>query len=180
MNYNLFLESVAFFMLCWAFVLLWRERKNFISSRLITVSLFLFSIGRLSDIFVEISVRHTSDPFIWKRGLFDQWLTNFGNFSDSIGLLCLLIAFFRITNYQHQEQKRIEELESLLPICSWCKRYRTEDGEWKPIEKYLHDSGGPPVTHGICPECAAKERQKYQESRKTPFSTTAGSVNLGA
>ena len=47
-------------------------------------------------------------------------------------------------------------LEQLLPLCANCKKYRTADGQWLPIEKYLVDSGAPTLTHGICPDCAEK------------------------
>jgi len=46
-------------------------------------------------------------------------------------------------------------LERMLPLCSNCKKYRTEEGKWLPIEKYLIDSGAPKLSHGICPDCTA-------------------------
>ena len=87
--------------------------------------------------------------------MFELILTNLGNTSDTIGILCLIFGFLKTIEYQKQEQKRIKELETLLPPCAWCKKYRTDDGEWKPIEQYLYESGAS-MTHGICPDCAAK------------------------
>lgn len=48
---------------------------------------------------------------------------------------------------------RIEGLEDLLPICSYCKSIRDEGGSWHRLEAYLHDRAGARMTHGICPDC---------------------------
>ena len=50
----------------------------------------------------------------------------------------------------------IQNLKELLPVCANCKKVRNEDGEWQPLEKYLHDSSGTSVSHGICPDCRKK------------------------
>lgn len=48
---------------------------------------------------------------------------------------------------------RVHQLEGLLPVCSWCRRIKSPDGEWADLETYLHASGTR-VTHGICESCA--------------------------
>ncbi len=48
-------------------------------------------------------------------------------------------------------------LQSLLPICAWCRSVRTEGpgGEqWMPLYEYM--SGQKTVTHGICPGCRVR------------------------
>jgi len=58
-------------------------------------------------------------------------------------------------------EAHIRDLEKLLPICSACKKIRIDDAHpenmrsWISIEKYLHESKIN-LTHGICPECAAR------------------------
>jgi PAS domain S-box-containing protein len=47
-------------------------------------------------------------------------------------------------------------LETLLPVCSWCRRVRDEDGEWEPLEAYLESVSDSRVTHGMCPDCEAR------------------------
>jgi hypothetical protein len=51
---------------------------------------------------------------------------------------------------------KIEALESLLPICAWCKNVRNDSGYWYQIEKYITANSRAKITHGICPDCAAK------------------------
>jgi sigma-B regulation protein RsbU (phosphoserine phosphatase) len=53
--------------------------------------------------------------------------------------------------------RRIRTLEELLPICMYCKRVR-EDGNYKrQLESYIHERTGSRFSHGVCPECYARE-----------------------
>jgi len=51
---------------------------------------------------------------------------------------------------------RLDSLEKLLPICSWCKRIRTEESQWISLENYIKASEKAKISHTICPECARK------------------------
>lgn len=55
------------------------------------------------------------------------------------------------------ERRRIEmeaeELRGLVPVCSWCKKIRDDQGYWQDVEKYVEDSSGSQITHSMCPEC---------------------------
>lgn len=42
-------------------------------------------------------------------------------------------------------------------VCAWCKRVRTSVGEWRPAQD--DEADYPCATHGICPECLARETQ---------------------
>ncbi len=59
-----------------------------------------------------------------------------------------------------QRAAEIAKLGRLIPICSWCKKVRTDDGYWKAVEAYLTENNGA-VTHGICAECEQREYQRY-------------------
>jgi hypothetical protein len=48
----------------------------------------------------------------------------------------------------------LHTLQSMLPICSSCKKIRDEQGYWQQVEKYFKDHTGVQFTHSICPECA--------------------------
>lgn len=45
------------------------------------------------------------------------------------------------------------ELRELLPICSYCKQIRDDDGAWHKMETYLHRHAGVEFSHGMCPSC---------------------------
>ena len=51
---------------------------------------------------------------------------------------------------------QIEALQSLLPVCAWCKKVRNDSGYWYQIEKYITANSTTKITHGICPECESK------------------------
>ena len=69
-------------------------------------------------------------------------------------LIAMLVA--RLAQHEREMQARIRALESLLPMCMFCKSIRNNDQQWQRLEAYMSDSGTG-VTHGICPTCAAKE-----------------------
>ena len=58
--------------------------------------------------------------------------------------------------------QKINRLETLLPICSNCKKIRVEDGDpdrqgdWESMETYISERTSSTFTHGICPECREK------------------------
>lgn len=49
--------------------------------------------------------------------------------------------------------ERVRQLEGLLPVCAWCRKIRSDTGEWQALEEYLGRSGAQ-VTHAICEPCA--------------------------
>jgi len=157
MSFTFLPDVVSLLLLCWTFILLWKQRNHFQSLLPISIATIFLSIGRIADVVLELSIAHFSSPLGWKRESFDLTMTNVGNVSDAVGILLLIYGFIKTIEFQKMEEKRIKNLEILLPLCAWCKKYRTENGDWKPIEEYLRDSGAPTVTHGICPECASKE-----------------------
>jgi two-component system cell cycle sensor histidine kinase/response regulator CckA len=50
----------------------------------------------------------------------------------------------------------IKTLRGIIPICSYCKNIRSEEGLWSQLEAYIHDHSGAQFSHGICPECYEK------------------------
>jgi sensor domain CHASE-containing protein len=50
----------------------------------------------------------------------------------------------------------VKTLEGLLPICTGCKRIRDDSGYWNQIDSYISRNTNASLSHGYCPECAAK------------------------
>jgi hypothetical protein len=57
--------------------------------------------------------------------------------------------------------EHVKTLEGLLPICSCCKRVRDDTGYWNKIETYIHTHTNASLSHGYCPECAAKTFEDF-------------------
>lgn len=55
----------------------------------------------------------------------------------------------RILNYATQ----VQQLELLIPICSYCKKVRDDKNYWNQIESYINARTGSNFSHGVCPEC---------------------------
>lgn len=59
-------------------------------------------------------------------------------------------------------ERELERVRSLLPLCAWCKRVRTAEDDWLPLETYLEKMSESRVTHGICPDCEVRERDQKE------------------
>ena len=54
-------------------------------------------------------------------------------------------------------EHRVETLESILPMCSGCKKTRDESGNWMSVESYIEaQEEGTVISHGLCPDCKEK------------------------
>jgi phosphoserine phosphatase RsbU/P len=47
----------------------------------------------------------------------------------------------------------VKRLEGLIPICSYCKRIRSEGNDWEQLESYISEHSNAQFSHGICPPC---------------------------
>jgi hypothetical protein len=110
----------------------------------------------MCDMLVEHPSIRLSEYVGMPIGSFESIIDVIGNSADAVGISFLIFGFMKIIKNEQAEERHIQELEQMLPLCANCKKFRTEDGQWLPIEKYLIDSGAPTLTHGICPECADK------------------------
>jgi DNA-binding response OmpR family regulator len=59
--------------------------------------------------------------------------------------------------------ERIQTLEGILPICSYCNKIRDEKGNWKQLEAYISNHSSAEFSHGICPTCM----QRYHPDIET-------------
>ena len=58
----------------------------------------------------------------------------------------------RILRYAGQ----VRQLESLLPICTYCKKVRNDANLWQAVDTYLAEHTEMDLSHSICPECYEK------------------------
>lgn len=50
----------------------------------------------------------------------------------------------------------IKTLRGILPICSYCKQIRDDEGYWNEVETYISAHTDALFSHGICPVCREK------------------------
>ncbi len=51
---------------------------------------------------------------------------------------------------------KVRVLSGLLPICSYCKKIRDDQGYWSRVEEYITEHSDVTFSHGICPDCMEK------------------------
>jgi len=56
----------------------------------------------------------------------------------------------------HATRDRLQQLEGIIPICSFCMRIRDEGELWKPVEEYFAKYTEAKFSHGVCPSCFKK------------------------
>jgi HAMP domain-containing protein len=56
---------------------------------------------------------------------------------------------------------KIQTLEGLIPICSYCKKIRDDAGFWQKVDRYIQDRTHAQFSHGICPECAKEHFSEF-------------------
>lgn len=84
---------------------------------------------------------------------------------DPAELLARLHVGVRVLTLQSGLALRVAELEAsvstvkrlhgLLPICSYCKRVRTDGNDWEQLESYISEHTDAQFSHGVCPPCLA-------------------------
>jgi len=65
--------------------------------------------------------------------------------------------------------KEIKILHGILPICSFCKRIRTEADTWAQLERYIHEHSEADFSHTVCPECLRKHYPDIYDRKYGPM-----------
>ena len=64
----------------------------------------------------------------------------------------------------------ISNLESMLPICSYCKKIRDDNNYWQQVETYIGGKTGTNFSHSVCPQCyesiIAPQLEKLRQSEE--------------
>lgn len=56
----------------------------------------------------------------------------------------------------NESLQEIKKLQGILPICSYCRKVRDEQGAWSQLERYIEEHSEAAFSHGICHDCARK------------------------
>ena len=57
----------------------------------------------------------------------------------------------------------IKTLRGIIPICSYCHNIRDDEGAWDEIEAYISKHSDAKFSHGICPKCFEKVKDKFNK-----------------
>ncbi|MCW8826267.1 MAG: cache domain-containing protein [Gammaproteobacteria bacterium] len=57
----------------------------------------------------------------------------------------------------------VKTLKGIIPICSYCHKIRNDEDAWEGVVKYVSEHTDAKFSHGICPECLSKEKEKLKK-----------------
>lgn len=56
---------------------------------------------------------------------------------------------------------KVNVLEGILPICSFCKKIRDKNNTWSTVESYVMSHSEAKFSHTFCPDCGKKHYPEY-------------------
>jgi hypothetical protein len=62
----------------------------------------------------------------------------------------------RVSSRLAQALEKIDLIEGLIPICSYCKAIRNDAGYWSSVEAFIKQHADVAFTHGVCESCIEK------------------------
>ncbi len=57
---------------------------------------------------------------------------------------------------------KMKRLEGILPICSYYKNIRDDEGSWEQMEAYISSHSDTKFSHGVCPSCRKKVMEEFK------------------
>jgi CheY-like chemotaxis protein len=55
----------------------------------------------------------------------------------------------------------VRQLSGMMPICSYCKRIRSDKDYWEHIEHYIGQRSNTQFSHSICPNCIERAMNDF-------------------
>lgn len=57
----------------------------------------------------------------------------------------------------------IKQLKEFIPICSFCRKVRDDEGFWEQVESYITKTTGALFSHSVCPDCRVEHYPKLKK-----------------
>jgi len=69
----------------------------------------------------------------------------------------------RVSAALAESMERVKILRGMIPVCSYCKRIREDDGDWSRIEDYVRAHSEAEFNYGACEECSKKVVAEWRQ-----------------
>jgi GAF domain-containing protein len=86
--------------------------------------------------------------------------------------LRLLLENQTLMQVNQELTERIAEIKTLrgiLPICSFCKRIRDDEGYWQAVDDYIQEHTEAELSHGLCLDCLKEHYPELYEKHKAEY-----------
>jgi CheY-like chemotaxis protein len=105
-------------------------------------------------IMITAATMHGSEPL---KKSFEAGAMDFiGKPINEIELIMRVRSALKLEKQRQELESALNEvrkLQGLLPICSYCKKIRTDKQYWEEIEVYIAQHSEATFSHGVCPDC---------------------------
>jgi hypothetical protein len=108
-----------------------------------------------------MSLAHFGFTFLWNA----PWTLEDSLINAGIRI-AVLVAFAVLIDRMTRQAREIRVLRGLLPVCAFCKKIRTEDQHWQPIESFITERSEASFTDTFCPECGKEHYGEYFDQIK--------------
>lgn len=109
---------------------------------------YLFEGGRFVD-----ALWPDAPVELYMRSLACFLMIAFGAFAANMVVRIERLAAVQMATQSALDDALMQVIRGYLPICAWCKKIRSDDDAWQPLEAYVADRSGAQISHGICPQC---------------------------
>jgi hypothetical protein len=165
MSHPYIFDLLSLIPLTWVLYYLWRQRKEFRSLIPFLLGALSLISGRILEVIVEHPGLHELIRFGQTSEQLEYYFLVASDLAEMGAILFFVVGFAQTIHYMKSGKDKIESYEILLPICASCKKIRSNDDHWEPVEAYLHKSGAPPLTHSLCPSCEADFRRRMEKEK---------------
>lgn len=93
------------------------------------------------------------------------WNETLPFFDLSINVAIRMMIFLTIA-YLTSYAKELRVLKGLLHICSYCGKFKSNDGKWISPQEFITEYSEAILSHGICMDCYPKVIRDFHTSRK--------------
>ncbi|MGL6133710.1 MAG: GAF domain-containing protein [Prochlorococcaceae cyanobacterium] len=80
----------------------------------------------------------------------------------------LQLELKRVSDQLAGALERINVMEELIPICSYCKGVRNDQGYWQSVEAFIKSHDNVEFSHGVCNTCMEKYFPEVVPSTEEP------------
>jgi GAF domain-containing protein len=78
----------------------------------------------------------------------------------------------RVSSQLAEALEKMEQMAGLIPICSYCKGIRSDEGYWSTVEAFIQQYSDVGFTHGVCDNCMKRHFPEVAEILLPNLETT--------
>jgi hypothetical protein len=84
---------------------------------------------------------------------------------STLEMLLVLVVWLFVANSTRRVLALLRELEAFMRVCAWCRKVE-HGGRWVHFDEFLREGFNTPTSHGICEECAAKQKAAIEAAKE--------------